>query len=234
MKVRLENAAFDLKTTDKSVLDIALSSGYNAYESLTRTFKKYFKVSPKEYRDQHHYKYSKDIIEPKFILTDQIKIVTVNSFTIQFQRFTSKYNECPGPYKDSVFWNQFLSEHNLKPNQILCGICHDDPEITGGSKTRFDLGAITRHDSKQHNIKTIEGGKFALATDIGDYAKLRESYEYMLYSYPRISKISIRNTALIEIYQNPFPECIEESSKDILIPIEERNSELSQSYFSKR
>ncbi|MDX1957281.1 MAG: helix-turn-helix domain-containing protein [Leptospiraceae bacterium] len=220
-RLRLEKAAFDLKTTDRSVIDIALDSGYDAHESFTRAFKKQFKLSPKEYRNQYHYKNSKEIMEPKFILTDQIKLVTLKNFTIRFQRFTGNYEDCPGPYKDSVLWKDFLKEHDAKPNEIVCGICHDDPEITEGSKVRFDLGILSNSDSKLYNVKTIEGGRFALATHIGDYANLGESYEYMLYSYPRIFGKKIRNKPLLEIYQNPFPEKIEEARTEIFIPIEE-------------
>lgn len=47
---RLSDAAVLLKTTDLSVMEIALHVGYNAHEILTRKFKKQYHLSPSAYR----------------------------------------------------------------------------------------------------------------------------------------------------------------------------------------
>ncbi len=51
---RLKNAVQLLRTTDKSVLDIALEVGYTSHEGFTKAFKKEYGMTPSEYR--HHYK----------------------------------------------------------------------------------------------------------------------------------------------------------------------------------
>lgn len=48
--VRLKQAAFLLRTTDKSVLDIALEIGYDSHEGFTKAFKKKYGIAPSEYR----------------------------------------------------------------------------------------------------------------------------------------------------------------------------------------
>ncbi len=48
--IRLKQAAFLLRTTDKSVLDIALEIGYDSHEGFTKAFKKKYGVAPSEYR----------------------------------------------------------------------------------------------------------------------------------------------------------------------------------------
>ena len=48
--IRLKKAAFLLRTTDKSVLDIALEIGYDSHEGFTKAFKKKYRVTPSEYR----------------------------------------------------------------------------------------------------------------------------------------------------------------------------------------
>lgn len=50
LKVRMTRAAELLKTTGGSVLQIALSAGYKDISHFSGSFKKYFGVSPKEYR----------------------------------------------------------------------------------------------------------------------------------------------------------------------------------------
>ena len=48
--IRLKQAAYLLRTTDKSVLDIALEIGYDSHEGFTKAFKKKYGVTPSEYR----------------------------------------------------------------------------------------------------------------------------------------------------------------------------------------
>lgn len=48
--IRLKQAAYLLRTTDKSVLDIALEIGYDSHEGFTKAFKKTYGVTPSEYR----------------------------------------------------------------------------------------------------------------------------------------------------------------------------------------
>ncbi|WMJ22173.1 AraC family transcriptional regulator [Paludicola sp. MB14-C6] len=50
LKVRMTKAANLLKTTEHSVLQIALSTGYKDASHFSTTFKKYFNVSPSDYR----------------------------------------------------------------------------------------------------------------------------------------------------------------------------------------
>lgn len=50
--IRLKNAAMLLRTTDKSVLDIALEIGYDSHEGFTKAFKKKYGVTPSEYRSK--------------------------------------------------------------------------------------------------------------------------------------------------------------------------------------
>ncbi len=49
-KVRIKNAAVMLTTTDKSILEIALDTGYPTVSSFNRQFKLQYKTSPRAYR----------------------------------------------------------------------------------------------------------------------------------------------------------------------------------------
>ncbi|MBQ8753254.1 MAG: helix-turn-helix transcriptional regulator [Clostridia bacterium] len=50
--IRLMNAAVLLRNTDKSVLEIALESGYDSHEGFTKAFKKNYGLVPSEYRSR--------------------------------------------------------------------------------------------------------------------------------------------------------------------------------------
>ncbi len=49
--VRLRRASLKLRTTDESILDIALSCGYDSHESFSRAFKSQYGKTPSEYRE---------------------------------------------------------------------------------------------------------------------------------------------------------------------------------------
>ena len=50
LRLRLSHAAALLLTTGQSVLDIALSCGFNSHESFTRAFQRHFDTTPRAYR----------------------------------------------------------------------------------------------------------------------------------------------------------------------------------------
>jgi AraC family transcriptional regulator len=50
LRLRLERAATRLSTRDTSVLDVALSAGFNSHEVFTRAFSRHFGVTPSAYR----------------------------------------------------------------------------------------------------------------------------------------------------------------------------------------
>lgn len=52
-RLRLERAAFRLKTSRDSVASIALDAGYGAQEAFTRTFQAYFGLGPRAFRQAH-------------------------------------------------------------------------------------------------------------------------------------------------------------------------------------
>jgi len=52
-RLRLERAAFQLKTSRVSVASIALDAGYSAQEAFTRIFQAYFGVGPRKFRQAH-------------------------------------------------------------------------------------------------------------------------------------------------------------------------------------
>jgi AraC family transcriptional regulator len=46
-----------LINSDRGILDIALEFGFNSHEAFSRSFKDYFKMSPKEFRKKNHLYY---------------------------------------------------------------------------------------------------------------------------------------------------------------------------------
>ena len=86
--VRLKHAAFLLRTTDRSILDTALETGYDSHEGFTKAFKKKYGVTPSEYRAKNKSRmmYLGEITDktaaarfihenPGFILVDSCEVI---------------------------------------------------------------------------------------------------------------------------------------------------------------
>ena len=69
---KLTRSALELRRTDKKIIDIALDFGYESPEAFARAFKKFYSLSPSEYRE----KYSNDAITWK----DLSSRVAINRF----------------------------------------------------------------------------------------------------------------------------------------------------------
>ena len=69
---KLTRSALELRRTDKKIIDIALDLGYESSEAYARAFKKFYSLSPSEYRE----KYSNDAITWK----DLSSRVAINRF----------------------------------------------------------------------------------------------------------------------------------------------------------
>lgn len=51
-RIALERAAAMLLTTDRAILDIALTSGFDSHEGFTRAFRRHFDTAPSRYRER--------------------------------------------------------------------------------------------------------------------------------------------------------------------------------------
>ncbi len=69
---KLTRSALELRRTDKKIIDIALDFGYESPEAYTRAFKRFYSLSPSEYRE----KYANDAITWK----DLSSRVAINRF----------------------------------------------------------------------------------------------------------------------------------------------------------
>lgn len=68
---RLMEAANELLTTDNKIVDIALKYQFSSQESFSKAFKKYYKISPKQFRSNRN---SISLINSSAKFTDQISM----------------------------------------------------------------------------------------------------------------------------------------------------------------
>jgi|GEM_PF-1253090 len=97
-KRRLQQACRTLTETDATVLDIAISHGYDSYEGFSRAFKAYFGLSPKQFRKTGYKK------EEKIMLSNELKqgiTKTKTNLTAQLAPITTAFTELAALAKEA-------------------------------------------------------------------------------------------------------------------------------------
>lgn len=225
-RLRLESAAVALKTTDWSVLDIALRAGYNAHEAFTRAFRQMFGASPTQYRAGQH---------PLFIPREkpemstettarEVRIETVPPRRIAFIRHIGPYNEACTAFDRLMAW---AGRRGLfGPSTLVLGICHDDPEVTAPDKIRFDCCVTVDEQVRgegEIGVQTLDGGECAVLTFYGAYTGLGEAYRWLFGTWLPTSGREPRNAPPFEVYVgDPRGTPPEKLRTDIHVPLEPR------------
>ncbi len=211
-RLRLEQAAYYLKIQDASILDIALNVGFNNHETFSRAFKRWFGVSPKQFRQS----FGRATQEQSPAVRAYLNTLATD---FQLSRVTvKKLNPLPvafirnlGPYIDvdvSLFERlQTWADQKgyFTGDNLFMGVGHDDPSITPIEKVRFDLCLTVsepfRADSEV-GFQTIGGGYFATASYVGPFGPtLEAAYFQMFQQMMALKNIEIIGLPALEIYR---------------------------------
>jgi AraC family transcriptional regulator len=225
-RLRLEAAAVALKTTDWSVLEIALRAGYNAHEAFTRAFRQMFSVSPSQFRAGQHPLYVPKETATMSLETTarEVRIETVPTRRVAFLRHIGPYDKASQTFDRLMAWT---GQRGLfRRDTLVLGICHDDPEVTAPDKIRFDCCVtVDEHINGEGDIgvQTLEGGECAVLTQFGPYTQLGEAYRWLFGVWLPTSGREPRNAPPFEVYYGNPPETPSEQLRtDIHVPLESR------------
>ncbi len=140
---KLTFAAERLYFSDDKVIDIALDVGFQYHESFNRAFKKYFAVTPRQYRNATSLSgplRAKACLNPKLISggnTMEPKFVTKPAFHIIGYELKTKNQDGQNNKDIPAFWQQYI-QNQLGSNipdplhkNVELGICTDFSPETG-------------------------------------------------------------------------------------------------------
>lgn len=230
-RLRLERAAFDLKIREATILEVALNWGFNAPETFTRAFKRWFGVTPKQYRASYGRSLEQQPQSNPTLLNTLATETTCSRVTIQkLKPISVAFVRNYGPY-ETVDLTQFdrliswadASGHYTGDN-LLLGIGHDDPNITPVEKVRFDSClSVPEPFRPDGNIgfQHTPGGHFATMSYIGPLdGGFTEVYNIFFQQLLQMKNIEIIGLPVIEIYRttriNPTYAL---NQTDIYIPV---------------
>lgn len=187
VRLKIERAANRLKHSEDTIGQIAFDNGFDNHESFTRAFKRYFELTPKEYREA-----SKELIETKkkAYSTNEINLENLNveepiikqvaDIHLAYIRHTGSYDKVASSFQRLMLWA--AAHFVLKMSPKTLGIVHDNPELTAEDKIRFDACVVVNQAIKPRGevgYKKIEGGTFAVFRYKGTYDNFYNVYDYI-------------------------------------------------------
>lgn len=236
-RLRLERAAFELKIRDDSVLQIALSNGFQTHETFSRAFKRQFGISPLKFRRQHGVLPADRIDQnlnterPQILnrYADKVELSAVRiqhlgALPLAFIRHLGHYETVdPSLFDQLTEWAQ--QRRGWSTGSILVGIGHDDPAVTPPNKLRFDACLVVPERFKPEErigCQDLPAGNYATITYVGPYgSSMGAGYEAIFNRVMQSSRYRLVGLPAIEIYRtthiNPDYDLNE---TDIYLPVE--------------
>ena len=219
-RLRLERAAYRLKTTDQPVVRIAFDAGYETHESFTRAFGVLFGDSPSKYRRLHqpaapaapaatrvHYLPDAQLEDLDIAIKGEsdmnVEIEHIEPMRVAFIRHIGPYDQVGGAWSRLMAWAG--RKGAMGPMMKFFGFCHDDPDVTPAERIRYDACIVVTTDVEAEGeigIQTVAGGDFATTIHHGPYQKLGETYSRLCGQWIPASGRHLGDPPSIERYLN--------------------------------
>lgn len=215
-RLRMERAFRSLKNKEESVLEIALSSGFEDASAFARTFKANFGYSPSFARNKINI-----VSELECVSLEDPEIVEIDEFKIQAVTKQGLYFEAA-----PLAWKN-LEEHlggkalNDDFTGTFIAIGHDNPhdgEIAE-DQVRFSAGITCLNTDLKLEEITVAGGRYAKFNYNGKLNNMGLAYHYIYGAWLNKSSVKIDDTKPAFMMMDKFPNNFEESRVSIYVPI---------------
>lgn len=225
-RLRVERAAYRLKVSEETILQIALDTGFKTHESFTRAFQRQFGITPNEFRrnflQASHAR--KKQIQPRYMTefhvkdesgllpnrstSSQVRLEHVRPLIVAFVRHVGPYDTLLDKGSPmSQLWEELFVWGNanqlINADSLLIGIPQDDPSITPPEKQRFDVCVQIpefRNPSGHIGCQTISAGTFGVGRHYGSFDNLADTYMHIYDSLVTAGKCRLRAQTPFEVY----------------------------------
>ena len=175
-RMRLEKAAgWLLHDTDRPISEIAYDSGFNSTALFSRNFKKYFNLSPTEFRKNRQFNSKNHQVEPNpeaYVclinelknsgFMENIQVKEMPGMNLLYCRHTGPFNQIDQAYEKLFKWAGPRGLLN-RPDWKTVTVYHDDPNITDIEKLRQDACITVDEGTKgegEIGFETVSSGKY--------------------------------------------------------------------------
>jgi AraC family transcriptional regulator len=215
-RLRMERAFRSLQNKEYSVLEIALSSGFEDHSGFTRSFKENFGYNPSLARTKMNIVNELEAVsleEPEIIEIDEFKIQAVTKQGLYFEAAPLAWKTLEGHLSEETLDDDFTG--------TFIAIGHDNPhdgEIAE-DQVRFSAGvAYLSVDLRIESI-TIAGGDYAKFNYTGKLHNMGLAYHYIYGAWLNKSAVKIDYTKQAFMIMDKFPNNFEESRVSIYVPL---------------
>jgi AraC family transcriptional regulator len=154
----------------------------------------------------------------------QVRIETLPPRRVAFVRHVGPYNEVEPAFHKLMGWAG--RRGLLGRGTLVLGVCHDDPEVTGAEKLRYDCCVTVGDDvgpEGEVGVQVLEGGEHAVLTHRGPYTGLPDAWRWLYGVWLPGSGREPRHAPPFEVYYNAPGETPPEGLlTDICVPLEPR------------
>lgn len=244
-RIRLEHSLFLIShRKDMNMTDVALELGFSDSTVFTRTFKKYFKISPSVYRKQNSTNCKENYFISTYNKTDKTKKWTENTlsetqsvrferiseFEVIYVRHIGDYISLAKNYKKlmNTLFTEAKKQNLLKTKESkFISIYHDNPEFGTENQFRTSLcltypSDCNPNETEQISKMKIEGGLYMIGHFEITANQFEDAWDYMYQQWIIGKKHMPRNSYPFELYlNNPEDEKEHLIKVDIYVPLEE-------------
>lgn len=218
-RLRIEQIANLLLSTEMTLDQIAKQTNYQTKNSLSKAFKKHFGISTTEYKKQ-----KKQSLPNTNIFDFTYEIKSVHNLHVLYVEVGSAYKN-KSSYRAK--WSQVFNYMNAlgveKDRLRLISVSLDDPLITSINQCRFYIGAIIPNHltvGSKYKKMQLPDGKYAVFKHIEHLSNLHITYREIYETWLPQSGYYANGTISFEIYLNsPLKDDLLELITEIYIPI---------------
>ena len=217
-RLRLEKAAYKLWITSETVIDIALSVGFQSHETFSRAFRRYFGVAPQSFRKAGTVKRRRVQQHPGWTsdhcVLSEVRYESLRELPLLAIRYVGPYDEIPEPMTaHDRHWRtliEWAGQKQVPYQPIAVAIFHDNPWLTPRTQQRADLCIpVSSPVGGNRSIRRsqLASGIYAVMTHMGPPSTRHQAFRRLADTVHASERFAFPSEPAGAISMSPLSRC---------------------------